>query len=129
MKKRWERQVWLMALILLVSSPVFAQLGATVPNWTAPRSSSSHGAMTTQGAVTNPLPFIGVTPCRIVDTRVGSGTFGAPSLAAGVVRNFPLPTGPCTGLPAAPEAYSLNITVTNTTGPGFITVWPKGGTF
>src|SRR5262252_2257611 len=119
MNKRWECQARLVPLILLVSSPVFAQLGATVPNWTTPtpRSSSSHGAMTTQGDVTNPLPFIGVTPCRIVDTRVGSGTFGAPSLAAGVARNFPLPSGPCAGLPTAPEAYSLNITVTNTTGP------------
>jgi len=77
--------------------------------------------------VTNPLPFIGVTPCRIVDTRGPVGTFGGPSLPAGTPRNFPLPTGPCAGIPASVSAYSLNITVTNTQGPGFILLYPTGG--
>src|SRR5262249_30023146 len=77
--------------------------------------------------VTNPIPFIGVTPCRIVDTRGPTGTFGAPPLTAGVPRSFPLPTGPCAGLPALPQAYSLNITATNTQGPGFILIYPQGG--
>ncbi len=35
--------------------------------------------------------------------------------------------GPCTGIPAGASAYSLNITVTNTLGAGFISLYPTGG--
>jgi len=35
-------------------------------------------------------------------------------------------TGPCSGFPPAVLAYSLNITATNTTGPGFFKVYPRG---
>jgi hypothetical protein len=67
-----------------------------------------------------------MTPCRIVDTRGPAGTFGGPSLPASVSRDFPLPAGPCAGIPASVSAYSLNITVTNTQGPGFILIYPQG---
>jgi hypothetical protein len=85
--------------------------------------------MTTQGDVTNPLPFIGVTPCRIVDTRGAVGPFGGPALVGGVGRNFDLPSGPCAGIPAGAAAYSLNFTVVNAAGNGFIEAWPEGGAF
>lgn len=116
--------------ILLVPSVARGQLGATVSDWPHPTSQtpSHRGAITTMGDVTNPLTFIGVTPCRIVDTRGPAGTFGGPSLAAGVARSFPLQSGPCTGLPTGVEAYSLNITATNTLGPGFIKIYPEGTT-
>src|SRR5262249_50049593 len=48
---------------------------------------------------------------------------------AGVTRNFVLPSGPCAGIPSGVAAYSLNFTVTNTLGPGFIEVWPEGGAY
>ena len=55
--------------------------------------------------------------------------YGPPSLAQGVARDFDLNSDPqCTGIPAAVDAYSLNITVTNTQGAGFIKIWPQGGT-
>jgi hypothetical protein len=76
---------------------------------------------------TAPLPFIAVAPCRIVDTRRAAGNFGGPELVPGSSRNFPLPLGPCTGIPPDAGAYSLNFTVTNTTGPGDIRVYPQGG--
>jgi hypothetical protein len=118
----------ILLFLLLPSSPSLAQLGATVPNWKVPSRSGPHprGILTTQGDITNPVPFIGVTPCRIVDTRGPAGTFGAPPLTPGMPRNFPLTSGPCAGLPASAEAYSLNITVTNTLGPGFIKIYPEG---
>jgi hypothetical protein len=105
-----------------VSSEARAQLGATVPDWGA----RSHRAARTMGDVTLATPFVGVTPCRIVDTRAPAGTFGGPALAAGAPRDFPLLSGPCAGLPPSVQAYSLNITVTNTLGPGFIQLYPKG---
>ena len=110
--------------LAFAASAAQAQLGSTVPNWAVPSSSSgsSGRGIRTLADVTNPLPFIGVTPCRIVDTRGPAGTFGGPSLPASAPRNFPLSTGPCAGIPASVSAYSLNITVTNTLGPGFISI-------
>jgi hypothetical protein len=78
-------------------------------------------------AASSPLPFVAITPCRIVDTRGPAGTFGGPSLPASTPRDFPLPSGPCAGIPVSASAYSLNITVTNTQGPGFISIYPQGG--
>jgi hypothetical protein len=117
-------------VVSVVSARAEGQLGAAVANWTVPSSGASArqaGGLTTMGDVTSPTPFIGVTPCRIVDTRGAAGPFGGPSLSAGVARNFALLSGPCTGLPAAVGSYSLNITVTNTLGPGFILIYPQGG--
>ena len=130
MKALSFRLTLLAALVFaLVSLPAQAQLGSTVANWRVPSVgvTSTPGVRTTMTDVTNALPFIGVTPCRVVDTRNATGTFGGPALVAGVPRNFPLPTGPCGGLPAQPRAYSLNITVTNTQGSGFILIYPQGG--
>ncbi len=76
---------------------------------------------------TPPLPLIGINPCRIVDTRGNgfTGAYGPPALTQGSPRNFTL-TGQC-GISGAAQAVSLNITVTNTQGPGFILIYPQGG--
>lgn len=82
------------------------------------------------GAVT-PARLVAVTPCRVADTRPGQGTsgvFGPPSLAAGQVRDLPIPSSNC-GIPSGAKAYSLNITVIPRAGAlGFLTVWPSGQT-
>ncbi len=72
--------------------------------------------------------FVPVTPCRIMDTRAGQGTsgsFGPPALAAGGIRTVPIPTSPC-GIPAAAQAYSLNITVVPASTLSYLTIWPTG---
>jgi uncharacterized repeat protein (TIGR01451 family) len=71
------------------------------------------------------LAFYPVTPCRIADTRNPTGTFGAPSLAAGVPRTFPVPSSSC-GIPASAQAYALNMTVVPTAPVGYLTTWPAG---
>jgi sulfatase-modifying factor enzyme 1 len=76
---------------------------------------------------TTALNFVGVSPCRVADTR-GNGfadPFGPPSLATGVPRDFPL-VGQC-GVPPEALAVSLNVTATNTQGPGFFLLFPAGG--
>jgi hypothetical protein len=76
---------------------------------------------------TPPIAFVGITPCRLVDTRTGSGfggAFGPPSMAPQTFRFFPV-AGHC-GIPATAQAVSANMAVTNTTGLGFISVWPDG---
>jgi hypothetical protein len=74
----------------------------------------------------SPLPFVAITPCRMVDTRAGSGflgPYGPPSLSAGAPRSFPMNS--C-DIPSSAQAVSLNVTVTNTNGPGFILIYPAG---
>jgi hypothetical protein len=74
----------------------------------------------------SPLPFVGIPPCRIADTRqLGfPAGYGLPALTAGVPRNFTL-TGRC-DIPSLAAAVSLNVTVTNTQGSGFILIFPQG---
>ena len=74
------------------------------------------------------LQLITVAPCRILDTRNLSGTFGGPSVAGGSTRTIPIPSSAC-GVPASAVAYSLNFTVVPRTGKlAFLTVWPAGQT-
>jgi hypothetical protein len=74
------------------------------------------------------LAFYALTPCRIADTREGfgfSGAFGPPSLVMEGTRSFLIPQSGC-DVPAAAQAYSLNITVVPQGPLGYLTVWPTG---
>ena len=84
-------------------------------------------ALSPASVPTSPLPLIGIAPCRIADTRDGLRPpgYGVPSLSAATPRNFVL-TGQC-GISGTAAAASLNITVTHTLGPGFILIYPQGG--
>jgi N-acetylneuraminic acid mutarotase len=76
---------------------------------------------------TEPLPFIAVAPCRLIDTRGPVGTYGGPALVAGAPRSFPV-AGQC-GVAADAGAISVNATVTNTQGAGFVALYQEGGSF
>jgi endosialidase-like protein len=78
------------------------------------------------GAAGGESAFVGLTPCRLVDTRGNgfAGGFGPPALVAGTPRDFPL-QAQC-GIPATATAVSLNVTATNTLGPGFFLLHPQG---
>ena len=81
---------------------------------------------------TPPIAFVGIPPCRLADTRGNgfTGAFGPPSMIAVTPRVFPVASH-C-GIPATAQAVSANLAVTNTSGVGFISVWPGGsraGTF
>jgi hypothetical protein len=113
-----------------------AQAGE-IPNWSARpfwspgQSDSGHPkALVTMTDISGPLPFVPITPCRIVDTRTTTmpnfpAGYGPPALTGGSPRNFTL-VGQC-GISNGSAAVSLNITVTNTQGPGFILIYPQGG--
>src|SRR5204863_7672899 len=77
---------------------------------------------------TPPIAFVAIPPCRLADTRGNgfTGAFGPPALAAQTPRVFPV-AGHC-GIPMTAQAVSANMAVTNTTGLGFISVWPEGAT-
>jgi hypothetical protein len=71
------------------------------------------------------LAFYPVTPCRVVDTRLGAGTLGGPSLVGNAARTFPVRSSPC-NLPATAQAYSMNFTAVPNGSLGFLTTWPAG---
>ena len=76
----------------------------------------------------SPLPFVAIPPCRIVDTRGGAPFTGGKYLA-GESRDyqFSAAAAPCNGIPATAAAFSLNFTVTQTDGAGFLAAYPRNG--
>jgi len=76
------------------------------------------------GGNSDPLQFVPVPPCRVVDTRGPQGPFGGLYLSAGTTRSFAVPQGSC-NIPSSATAYSLNVTVVPHTGTlGYLTIWP-----
>ncbi len=76
------------------------------------------------------LVYVPITPCRVVDTRINSGTsFGAPSLVGGQQRIFQLGNSTC-NLPASTfatvgGAIAMNVTAVPPAGKqlSYLTVW------
>jgi hypothetical protein len=81
----------------------------------------------TPALTTSAVPLIGITPCRLVDTRDASYPPGSgpPQLSAGVPRSFVL-AGQC-GIAVGAQAVSLNVTVVSPTGLGYVLLYPQGG--
>src|SRR5215468_6582201 len=125
------------ALLPVPGNAAMSSSGDVIPNWSAPSTWSPQTAvgpssgLSARGAATaqssSPLPFVGMTPCRIADTRGNGfgGAFGPPPLVPGAPRGFTM-WSQC-GIPTSAAAVSLNLTVTNTQGPGFLSVYPQGG--
>lgn len=76
-------------------------------------------------AAVGPLAFHPLAPCRVVDTRDETGPWGAPALDAGAARPFEIAER-C-GVPVDAAAVTLNVTVTNPTSTGSLTVYPGTG--
>ena len=64
------------------------------------------------------MSFYTVTPCRVADTRTSS----AGPLLANSNRTLPI-TGMC-GIPGSAQAVSLNVTVTEPSATGHLTIYP-----
>jgi hypothetical protein len=64
--------------------------------------------------------FYTLTPCRLADTRDASG----PALQAGSTRVFVM-VGAC-GISAEADAIAVNVTVTQPTAQGHVTIYPLG---
>jgi uncharacterized repeat protein (TIGR01451 family) len=71
------------------------------------------------------LTFYPATPCRVVDTRNPTGTFGGPDLSANETRSFPISSGGC-NIPLNAAGYSLNITVVPHGPLAYLAAWPTG---
>ena len=76
-------------------------------------------------ATAGSTPFYAATPCRVVDTRNGTGPLAGPYLSGGSTRSFAVPSSVC-GIPSTALAYSLNITVVPHGPLSWLTAWPTG---
>jgi hypothetical protein len=108
-----------------------------IHDWSAPKTwtpPATPGTKHTLIDVTNPLPFVGLRPCRLADTRglAGfSGQAGGPILAGNTARDFvvagtvPGLTTQC-GVPSNAEGVSVNFTVTGMNTVGNLIAYPAG---
>ncbi|HSB63044.1 MAG TPA: VCBS repeat-containing protein [Thermoanaerobaculia bacterium] len=91
------------------------------------RDPSSQGRAPNAGTcaprVSIPTALRPLTPCRVIDTRVGSGSLGGPALVPSATRNFNV-AGVC-GIPASAVAISANLAVTNNTAGGELVLFPS----
>lgn len=72
--------------------------------------------------------FFPITPCRVADTRVGSGkvgSYGPPAITGGTTRTLSVSGSGCAG-PADAKAYSLNITAVPNGPLAYLSVYPAG---
>jgi hypothetical protein len=103
--------------VTFYNSGGITQLVVDLEGYFAPEASGS-----TAGA------YVPLSPSRIVDTRTGSGYFGAgETLGAGSSLTFPV-SGQV-GIPSSGvSAVALNLTVTDTSTSSFLTAFPAGQT-
>jgi len=124
--------LFLSLIVFLASSAAFADDVVPLVNWPVP-STGSGGTHKYQpkalADLSNPVVFVPITPCRVVDTRNANGPFGGPIFSGGQTRSYAVPSSSCTGIPSGISALSLNFSVTQTlqAGGGFLTAWQTGG--
>lgn len=108
-----------------------ATLNPPIGSWQAPGtfSGAGKGLPTEFVDLSGPVPFIPVTPCRVIDTRAGSGFpagYGPPSMPGGQTQRSFTIAGQC-GVPGAASAVSFNFTIWAPVTRGDIRVFPAGG--
>jgi hypothetical protein len=113
--------------VVLTSSFLLAE---EIPNWRVPPYGGARpaGELSTMTDTSPGVAFVAMQPCRVFDTRNANGPYGGPRLVANVTRNFDIDSGPCTGIPAGVDAYSMNFGAILADGIGFVTIWPTGVT-
>jgi hypothetical protein len=109
-----------------------------IRNWSAPAYWQADATSTGEGRVaakageavtvdTAPVPFVAISPCRLVDTRPENGfppPYGTPALSPLVTRDFVV-AGHC-GVPVGAVAVSFNFTAVRTQGLGYLAAYPAG---
>jgi YVTN family beta-propeller protein len=77
------------------------------------------------GGSSDPVEFVPVPPCRVIDTRQPHDN----PIPAKTFRDFDIPTlNALCGIPANAAAYALNVTAIPTSTLHYLTIWPTGET-
>jgi hypothetical protein len=110
----WLGSALIAAVALLLGPLAIAASAATTPHQATPVVEGS---------------YVSVTPFRIVDTRTGAtdpATYAGKTLAAATSLTVQVTGVGTVPVPAGSSAAVLNVTVTNPTDAGFLTVFPAG---
>ncbi len=76
-------------------------------------------------AQNGPYQFYAITPCRVLDTRDSNPTLNQGGIVnVATNRSFTI-QGRC-GVPAGAKAATLNLTITQPTVAGFVSIYPAG---
>ncbi|WP_441250945.1 hypothetical protein [Kitasatospora sp. McL0602] len=109
----------------LVTVPVGADGKVTLYNGSSGTSQFVADVLGYYGQLLPGSAFTPVGPQRVLDTRIGLGRPGNQPVGAG--QSVVLKVAGAGGVPAAgASAVALNVTVTDTRGPGYLTAWPSG---
>ena len=83
------------------------------------------------GPTTAGAGYTSAGPCRVFDTRTGTGSCAGTSTVTkaplGAGATLTLKISGVGGVPATATAVILNVTATGATTSTYITVWPAGG--
>lgn len=110
--------------IVVTAPPAAGSLtnSATVSSATPdPVTANNGGSVTTSVSACGGRNFYTLAPCRVIDTRLPDGRWGGPALAAGAERLFTM-AGQC-AIPATARDVSVNLTLTDPSAAGFLTVF------
>lgn len=107
-----------------LSSALVAPSGTTTYTLVAVNQFGSATAQVTISVAPHTQPtgllYVPITPCRAVDTRTAGGL-----IPGNASRDFVI-AGQC-GIPAAAQAFAVNVTAVPGGPLGFLTTWPSGG--
>jgi hypothetical protein len=89
--------------------------------------SGAHLIVDILGAFTSDSPFVALPPARILETRAANGQIGyaGSTPTAGQIVELDVFASKA-AIPPSARTVVLNVTATNPTTPGYVTVWPCG---
>ena len=114
------RRLALLCTLALVAGLVVAAPGPSTPA-TAQTGGDVGAAANTSGG-----EYAAITPTRILDTREGTGGLLGPRGVGQIDDVTATSIGTVVPNAASVAAVVLNVTVTDTTGSSYLTVWPSG---
>ncbi|MCU1452072.1 MAG: hypothetical protein JWN46_218 [Acidimicrobiales bacterium] len=131
--RSWQKAIAI-AMAMVASGGVtaaWAQVGPSSHN-TGPATAAPRPASRDLGAGTTEDRYVGITPCRLADTRLGSGPVQPGTLHAFAVRGSGGlfagqggKPGGC-GIPLSASSIEGTITAVAASGTGFLRVFPTG---
>ncbi len=112
-----------------VPNLVFVKLGAGEKVCLFTATASVNLIADVSGYVPNGAAFVGLNPARLLDSRPGGATADGVNAGGGTLAGggtYQLQVAGRGGVPVGATAVVLNVTATEGSGPGYVTVFPCG---